>query len=211
LEIDSAATVTISAGVTLSIIESNRSNPAAAISGQDSTSNLVNDGVFAAGGGNGGKVSVNFTNDASVIVSGGTMSFVGSVMNNATMTATGATATLAIGSDVAGTGALDISASATVSLLDGSGTGQIVDFLNSSGELDLTHPLDFLGTISGFGAGDYIDLEKAEATSFTFAGGVLTVDLYTTVIAQLNFEGDYTSASFSLVLDGHGGSAITFA
>jgi len=211
LEVDSEATVTISAGVTLSIIESNKSNPASAISGQDSTSNLVNDGVFAASGGQGGKVSVAFTNDASVMVSAGTMSFLGSVTNNATMTATGASATLAIGSDVTGTGALDIGASATVSLLDGSGTGQVVDFLTSSGELDLTHPLDFLGAISGFGAGDYIDLEKAEATSFTFANGVLTVELYTTVVAQLNFEGNYTSSSFSLALDGHGGSAITFA
>ncbi len=65
------------------------------------------------------------------------------------------------------------------------------------------------GTLSGFGSHDTIDLQNVVATSLSFAGGTLTVKNGSTIVASLKLAGTYTTASFALNSDGHGGSAIT--
>ncbi len=72
----------------------------------------------------------------------------------------------------------------------------------------LDNPAAFTGTISGFTAGDILDLIGRAATGVTYAGGVLTVQNGGTVVAALNLAGSYTSADFSIGPDGHGGTAI---
>jgi len=85
-----------------------------------------------------------------------------------------------------------------------------VDFLTTSGLMDLTAPLGFAGTVAGFGTGDTIDLINTAETSFNFAAGVLTVKNGTAVVASLKFAGTYTTADFALTTDNNGGHLITF-
>jgi len=51
---------------------------------------------------------------------------------------------------------------------------------------------------------------KTAANHETFAGGVLSVTNGTTSVANLHFTGPYTSASFALHTDHHGGTLISF-
>jgi hypothetical protein len=85
-----------------------------------------------------------------------------------------------------------------------------VDFLTSSGALDLAAPLSFAGTIDGFGGSDVIDLLKTASTSETFASGVLTVQDNGATVASLHFAGSYTTADFMLSSDNNGGTNITY-
>ena len=71
-------------------------------------------------------------------------------------------------------------------------------------------PGGFGGTIAEFATNNSVDLLKTPATSETFAGGVLTVKDGSTVVANLHFAGSYTSSSFALASNGHGGTFIHF-
>jgi len=77
--------------------------------------------------------------------------------------------------------------------------------------LDMTKPLDFLGTVAGFGASDTVDLLNTAETGYSFASGVLTVTDGSATVAKLHFGGSYTTASFTLATDGHSGTFITFS
>ena len=70
----------------------------------------------------------------------------------------------------------------------------------------------FGGTIAGFSAGDAIDLLGQGITGLAYSGsassGALTVTGATGTIATLGFNGSYTTSSFALASDGHGGSQI---
>ncbi|MEJ0047849.1 MAG: hypothetical protein WDN04_18300 [Rhodospirillales bacterium] len=86
-----------------------------------------------------------------------------------------------------------------------------MDFLATTGLLDLTKPLDFKGAIAGFGGNDQIDLIKTAETSFNYASGVLTVKDGSKVVASLNFAGNnYSNSTFMFTSDGHQGTLITF-
>ncbi len=126
-------------------------------------------------------VSAPFTNDGTASVTAGSLSFL---------------------SDIAGTGMLEIGASSTLSLELGTGSGQVVDFLSTSGVLDLFNPLDFAGTITGFAGSDQIFLETASETGFSYAGNILTVKDSATTVASLHFTG--SSNSFSLANENSG-------
>jgi hypothetical protein len=82
-----------------------------------------------------------------------------------------------------------------------------VDFLAATGLLDLAKPLDFPGTISGFGGGDQIDLLKTAETGFSYTNNLLTVVDGTKTVAALAFSG--ASNSFLFAGDAHGGTPIT--
>ena len=84
-----------------------------------------------------------------------------------------------------------------------------VDFLKDNGLLDLQVPIDFKATIEGFVNGDRIDLLKTPATGESFRSGVLTVQNGSATVAELHFTGSYTTDSFHLVSDSHGGTLIT--
>jgi len=103
---------------------------------------------------------------------------------------------------VAGTGTLDVGNAGTLSLGLGAGIGQTVDFLASTGALDLSHPLDFAGTIVGFGGSDSIFLANTSFTSFSFSNDLLTVKHGTTTVASLNIT--ESSNQFSLTSESSG-------
>ena len=63
-------------------------------------------------------------------------------------------------------------------------------------------------TLSGFAAGDTIDIAKA-ATSLTFIAGTLTLYDGASAVETLSLAGNYAQAQFHLSADGHGGANIT--
>jgi hypothetical protein len=105
---------------------------------------------------------------------------------------------------------LAIGATGTLSLLLGAAASQTVDFDAATGSLYLTHPSDFQGMVTGFGAGDIIDLRNTVETSYSFSNSVLTVKDGTTIEATLHFNGVYSSNSFSLGTDNDGGTLVKF-
>jgi hypothetical protein len=172
------------------------------------TDRLSNAGSLAAAGAGSAKVSEAFVNTALVTSSAATLSFLGAATNDGIVTAaSGLTEFSAL---LGGNGALQIGAEGTLSLLAGALGGQTVDFLASTGALDLTKPASFLGTISGFGGSDAIELVKTKETSFGFSHGALTVMDGKATVATLDFAGSYTTSDFALGSDGHGGTAVTF-
>jgi hypothetical protein len=168
-------------------------------------SSFTNAGSLTANGAGTADISAPFVNSGVVSTATGSLTFIGSVSNSGTIDTSGLTT---IDTKVGGTGTLDVGTTGTLSLLLGAGSGQVVDFLGTTGILDLTKPLDFVGTISGFGGSDQIDLINTAETSYSYANNVLTVKDGTSTVASLNFTG--TSNSFSLTSDNHGGTLITF-
>jgi hypothetical protein len=167
-----------------------------------------NAGSIVANGSGSVTVDVAFVNSGTTLISAGSMTFMGAATNNGTIDAAGGAALF--GTAVAGTGTLAVYATGTLSLLAGAGTGQTVDFLAGTGLVDLTAPLDFAGTVAGFGGSDVIDLIATPETGFSYAGNVLTVTNGSTEVAAIKFAGTYQQSDFSLGSDGNGGTLIKF-
>ena len=146
-------------------------------------------------------------NAGSVMASGGALVFLGGVTNNGTFNTGSQSMTLA---SALGSGELAIGAGGTLSLVDGAGPGQVIDFLAGSGLVDVAQPQELLGEIAGFGGADQIDMLNLLETSYNYANGVLTVMNYNSVVASLHFTGDYSTGDFSLGSDGHGGTLVKF-
>jgi hypothetical protein len=143
-----------------------------------------------------------------VLQDAGTLSFLGTVTNNGIIGASSGLISFALA--VAGTGTLQLGAAGTLSLMAGSGITQTVDFLASTGVLDLTNAITFVGMLEGFGSGDQIDLLNTVKTETNFANGVLTLRDGNQVVASLHFDGSYERSDFMLASDHHGGTVITF-
>ncbi len=148
------------------------------------------------------------TNTGTIAAGGGTLTLSGTLTNSGTVSA--ADGTLILADKVLGSGTLDVGAASTLWLQAGDVAGQAEHFLGAGGTLELSHPANFLGTIAGFSAGDVIDLASTAANKLSYANGTLTLSEGTVAVAHLHITGTYTSSSFSLVTDGHGGTAITF-
>jgi hypothetical protein len=169
---------------------------------------LTNEATLTRAGAGVSDVSVTTTNSGAVSVNQGKLEFSATVANTGTMTATGSV--LELDKAVSGVGALDIGAGGVMNIIRGKDAGQTVDYLGATGELELHTPGTFAGHIGGFGGADLIDLVSTAATSASFLSGVLTVSDGSTAIAHLNFNGSYSTSSFSLASDLHGGTLIKF-
>jgi hypothetical protein len=198
--------LTEAAGSTLNITSATAKTKLT-VSGPGSAS-FSNAGTLLASGLGSTSISVAIINSGNVSVGSGTLAFLGAVTNNGIVDQQAGI--LSIKDTVGGTGTLDVGATGTLSLLLGAGAGQTVDFLASTGLLDLTKPADFKGTIENFGASNQIDLLKTKETSFTFSNNILTVKDGTKTEATLHFAGTYTQSDFALASDGHSGTVITF-
>jgi len=111
--------------------------------------------------------------------------------------------------EVTGTGTLALG-SGTLVLAAGASAGQTVEFQAAKGLFKFENPLLFHGSISDFGGSDKIDLAQVTANSFKFAGGVLTLEDGTSMVANLAFVGSYTQSDFAICSDRHSGTFITF-
>jgi len=84
-------------------------------------------------------------------------------------------------------------------------------FLNSYGDtLALAKPTEATSILSGFGAGDIVDLQKLIATTLTYSGGTLTLLNGTHVEDTLSLAGRYTAANFQLQSDGNNGTDVLY-
>ena len=107
-----------------------------------------------------------------------------------------------------GTGALQIYAAGAMEFAAAVDASHTVTFKASSGVLDLAAPASFGGTIAGFGGADVIDLVATTVTGLSFASGILSVTVSGGPVDKLAFSGAYTTASFTTVSDGNGGTDI---
>ncbi len=205
IALDTSTAVSLAAGATLDMTAA--SGGTVDLHGP-STSSFTNNGSIVGNGAGTAELNVAVINKANVSVGSGTLSFLGTLTNNGTIDA--AAGTLSVKDTVGGTGMLQIGATGTMSLLLGAGTGQTVDFLASTGLLDLTKPIDFNGVISGFGGSDVIDLLKTPETSYGFSNNVLTIKNGTATEASLHFSSGYTLADFSVTSDTNGGTFVKF-
>jgi hypothetical protein len=206
-----AGTVTNAAGATWSM------KGAVDISaGPAPGSTFTNAGTLTRSGAGVSDIGVATTNTGHVTVTSGLLDFVSTVVNTGTMTAKGGT--LELDRAVSGVGALDIAtgslgARGTVDVTRGADKGQTVDFVGA-GTLALDTPSTFGGHIKGFAGSDLINLTSTAATSESYSGtssgGVLTVFDGLNPVAHLNMVGSYSTSSFSLSSNGHGGELIHF-
>jgi hypothetical protein len=157
-------------------------------------------------------IDVSTANSGAVNVTSGELDFIsdtGALLSNTgTMTATDAT--LILDETVTGVGKLNLGAGGALTLVGGSDAGQTVDFLGENATLDLVTRGEFSGHISGFGAHDLIDLVDTIVNHESFASGVLTLSDGSTPVARLNFNGAFSTSSFSLSTDHSGGTLIHF-
>ena len=82
----------------------------------------------------------------------------------------------------------------------------------ASGTLALGDAGAFKGIVEGFAGAAAIDLLGERITRLAYSGstGVLTVFDSTARIAELSFDGDYRTSSFTFASDGHGGDRILY-
>ncbi len=167
--------------------------------------------VGGAGQGRAGRLTV----DAGGTLSGqGNANAFGAVANNGTISAQGGT--LAVGT-LSGTGALVIGAGATLALDGACAAGQGVSFAGANATLALQAEFDApAGVLSGFAAGDAIDVEGSLISGASFQaagaqGGTLTLLYGTQVAATLLLSGSYGGDVFLTSGDGAGGTLVTLA
>jgi hypothetical protein len=112
-----------------------------------------------------------------------------------------------------GVGALHIGSRGTLEFDAAVDRSHAVKFgSRTGGTLALGDAGAFKGTIEGFAGTDAIDLLGERITRLAYSGGptsgVLTVFGSTGTIAELSFDGDYRTSSFTFASDGHGGKRI---
>ena len=169
---------------------------------------ISNAGTLASAGAGTVKIAPALKNTGLIEAQAGTLSLLGALTNSGTILA--ADGTVIVAHQAQGSGTLDVGAASALWLKDGATAGQAAHFLASTGTLELSSPAAFLGSIAGFAGADVIDLAGTAANTASFANGTLTVSEGSSVVAQLRLSGTYTSTSFTLAGDGHGGTAIAF-
>lgn len=110
--------------------------------------------------------------------------------------------------DIAHGGALSFNAtllSGTICFDDGTGTLWL--WQQAAGQ-----PIQAFqgGAVSGFQAGDRIDMFGVAANGLSYTDNALSVTENGGAVTTIPFKGDYTQANFALAPDGFGGTAITY-
>ena len=130
-----------------------------------------------------------------------------SIDNAGTITATGGN--LLLYGSVTDTGLMAIGTSAVIALQAAVGAGQTLSF-GPGAHAVLDDAMGFAGTISGFAAGNVLDLASTAATSATWSGGILTISTSSGPIT-LNAVGHYAPDAFIVQSDNFGGTEVELA
>jgi uncharacterized repeat protein (TIGR03803 family) len=114
-----------------------------------------------------------------------------------------------------GVGALNIGSLGTLEFDAAVDHSHAIKFRSrTGGTLALSDAGAFKGTIEGFAGADAIDLLGGRITRLAYSrsttSGVLTVFDSTSRVAELSFDGDYRTSSFTFASDGHGGERILY-
>ena len=139
---------------------------------------------------------------------------VNAAMNN-TGTIIASSGTLMFGQAVTGAGTFVLDGTATLDLVNGTGSGSTMEFLYPGGTLETQGLGSFASTISGFAVGDLIDVASVTyaqgTTTVGFNAGTLTVT-DATPSAAFTLSGSYASNGFQIIgSDGHGGTEVGYS
>jgi hypothetical protein len=130
------------------------------------------------------------------------------VVNDGTVGVSGALSFGKVTHDAGKKGVVDLGDNGTAQFTAGIAKGETLVFTDATGTLLLDAPRRFKATISGFAAGDVIDLAGVEANRLSFADHQLRVTEDGRTVADLHFAGHYTPGDFTLSPDGNGGTDI---
>ena len=153
--------------------------------GSSTASAITVAGLLEKTGGTGTKlISPKVTNNGRIAISSGTFDFKGAVTGTGTDT-------------ISGSSILEFDAGVSTSTTIGA---QDIGFSGSGGTLDLTKPKSFYGEISGFAAGDAIDLLGSWAFSgISDVSGTTTLTLISGKTKHaFTFAGDYAQGDFHI-------------
>lgn len=114
-----------------------------------------------------------------------------------------------VGEDASDHGTIDLVKTGAVEMAGSVAAGQSLLFTETGGFLKLDDPAGFAALISGFKAGDTIDLVLTAADGKSFANHQLTITDGGNVVATLDFQGKFTTNDFTLSTDHNGGTDIT--
>ena len=210
----SMGTVT-GAGATLYVTSGGSVRSAALFLGNGSDVITIDPSSTVEVGHAGGAAAGALTIDAGSALTGqGSANAYGAVVNNGLVVAQGGT--LSLGA-LTGTGTLDIAAGATLKLNGATGAGQSVAFTGALATLAIATQFDVpSATISGFLAGDAIDMLGSPITGASYVAGanntgVLTLTYGGQTAARLTLAGNYAGEVFLPSSDGAGGTDITVA
>ncbi len=173
---------------------------------------FTNTGTISMGGGvfqeltaNGLFPAVPVVNAAGAAIQGNGLIFA-PIANAGTIEARGGT--LLFAQPVLGSGTVLIDPGATLELTAGEPAGQTIKFAGSGGTLKIDQPSTYAGTMSGYAAGDVIDLPTLILTGVGINSGTLVAS---TATANYRFlSSTPTGGEISAGHDAHGGAAITF-
>jgi autotransporter passenger strand-loop-strand repeat protein/T5SS/PEP-CTERM-associated repeat protein len=107
---------------------------------------------------------------------------------------------LDITGSVSGSGTLEVAAGSTLELDEGASGAKIA--FKGTGTLVLADATDTSSTISGFAAGDTIELDGITATSARDTSGTLDVFDGANLVASFNLNGNYVGAAFDVSKSG---------
>ena len=139
----------------------------------------------------------------------GTLSYAGQLANAGTLFVDPG-AELDLAGQVSGSGGqLDIYGDGTLVLDQPVGPSQTVAFSGRGGELGLGSPGTFQAPITGFAAGDALDLQGETVLAVSYSGSTLSATLADSTTQTFDLTGSVTS--FTTKSDGAGGSLIVAA
>lgn len=185
--------ITVSAGSTLDVIYSAGSS---------------NEGMLTLAGGavtDSVQESTTLTNTAQGLV-GGFGTIEKSITSGGTINATGGTLTIA--GTLSSTGTLETSAGATLLLTGHDSIGGTAAFIGQNATLGL-QPMGFAATIAGYAPTDTITLLTTNATSASFVGNTIVVDLSAGGSLTLN-TGTALTGTITVTHDTQGDSLLTY-
>jgi hypothetical protein len=107
------------------------------------------------------------------------------------------------------TGTFDIGTNGVLYDEYGLAASQSVAFTGTSAELEIGQYGPFAGTISGFTAGDTIDIFGTTANSYSYAAGVITLFENSTSVSSIAIANLGTN-NLSLISDGNGGTSLVY-
>ena len=183
---------------------------AALISGSGT---LVNDGVITAWNGLGAAtIAAALVNQGTLALEAGTLDLTGAVSNSGEISI--GDGALSVAGGLAGGGTLSLGAGASA-ILGGAAAGTI-HFAAAGAALTLDALASVAATISGFAAGDTIDLANVQANGFSYGGGTLTLTDASdggpaSVVGALALPGLGSSPALALANDGANGTEILLA
>ncbi len=161
-------------------------------------------------------ISVPVDNLATILAAAGSLDITGSLANDGTLLALGGEISVgqSLVADVSQQGTAVIGDGGTLALAAGAASSQSLAF-TGPGTLELAAPNAVLGTISGFGPGDAIDLTQLAfapvSESVGWSAGTLSITSGGTVAVALRVAGSYAAGAFTLATDYAAGTDILAA